>query len=170
MNDPYDIDAMAEGAGEMSFIQVAHPLLALFQERFGLVANLETVQENGFSLERDRSGTKLKPSASDAVYSTRRLTDGVIFTAATMQTLAAVVGSRSDVNGPVIDNTGLDGKYDFKYSYNYAAVETPADGPKQPEGGNSTFTALEELGLRLVPTKVALSLIVIEQIHRPTEN
>lgn len=171
MNDQqYDIDAIAEGAGEMSAVQVARHLLVLFQERFGLVAHLETVQEGGFSLEQEGSGAKFKPSAPDAVYAARRLPDGVIFTAATMQILAATAGNRSDVRAAVIDNTGLDGKYDFKYRYNYAAAEAPEDVTKKPDGGTSTFDALEELGLRLVPTKVTVSVIVIDQIHKPTEN
>lgn len=134
------------------------------------MAHLETVQEDGFSLEQERSGAKLKSSASDAVYSTSRLPDGVIFTAATLQMLAATAGNRSDVKAIVIDNTGLDGKYDFKYRYNYAPVEAPEDITKQPDAGNSTFDALKELGLRLVPTKVTLSVIVIDQIHKPTDN
>lgn len=51
INDECDIDAIAEGAGEMTWPQLARPLYALLQQRFTLVAHLETVQEAGFYLE-----------------------------------------------------------------------------------------------------------------------
>jgi uncharacterized protein (TIGR03435 family) len=168
--DPYDIDAIAEGAGEMTEAQVARPLFALLQERFGLGAHLETARESGFSLTKQSSAANLKPSAPDAVYSSRRTPEGVIFTATTMQQLAAIVGNRSDVGATVIDNTGLTGKYDFTYQYNYAPAAPSTDAAKQPEGGNSAVDALEKLGLRLVPNQITVSVIVIEQIHRPTPN
>jgi len=170
VNDQYDIDAIAEGAGEMTSAQVARPLFALLQERFGLVAHLETVQADGFSLEQEHSGAKLKPNTSDATESQTRMPDGILFTATTMKTLALIVGRTRDVNATVVDNTGLDGKYDFKYLFDFAAFQSQTDGAQQPNGGSSAFDALKELGLRLIPVKIAASVIVVDQIHKPTEN
>jgi uncharacterized protein (TIGR03435 family) len=60
--------------------------------------------------------------------------------------------------GPVRDQTGLKGAYDFKLFWD----ET---------GGPSLFTALQEqLGLRLEPHKVPLSFFIFESAQRPVEN
>ena len=60
--------------------------------------------------------------------------------------------------GPVKDETGLPGEYDFKLNWD----ET---------NGPSLFTALQEqLGLRLESRKVPVSFFVIESAQRPKEN
>src|SRR5580658_4500701 len=41
-DDHYDIDAKAEGAGEMTEAEAAIPILALLRDRFGLVTHEET--------------------------------------------------------------------------------------------------------------------------------
>ena len=54
----------------------------------------------------------------------------------------------------------------------FAAAATTASDAASPTAGalNSTRDSLGLLGLRLVPAKVTLSVIVIDQIHRPSEN
>ena len=73
--------------------------------------------------------------------------------------LTAGTGSRT-----VIDETGLKGSYSFtlKWATEPAAGQEPADEPV-------LFTAMEEqLGLKLVPTKGPVEVIVIDQIEKPT--
>ena len=66
---------------------------------------------------------------------------------------------------PLVDQTGLSGKYDFKLTYSYGDA-TVADMDAPP-----MFTAVEEqLGLRFAPTKASVSVIVIDQIAKPTAN
>jgi uncharacterized protein (TIGR03435 family) len=62
---------------------------------------------------------------------------------------------------PIIDKTGLDGYYEF--SLRYTNQPTPAgDTP-------SLFTALEEqLGLKLVPERASMQVLVIDSVERPT--
>ena len=61
-------------------------------------------------------------------------------------------------DNPVIDKTGLTGEYDFTLSWD------DMNGP-------ALSTALQEqLGLRLQPQKVPVSLFVIDSAERPTEN
>ena len=65
---------------------------------------------------------------------------------------------------PVVDNTGLTGKYDVK-------LEWTADlAPEEP--GVSLFSVLEErLGLRLQSQKMAVEVVIVDPVERtPTEN
>jgi len=65
------------------------------------------------------------------------------------------------VDGPVVDETGLTGKYAVK-------IETwkNADVP-----GGTIFDAVEKLGLKLEPRKVTVETVVVDRVSKtPTEN
>jgi len=72
----------------------------------------------------------------------------------------------------VVNNSGLEGNYDFKLEW------TPDPGPSAPDGqpvetsvSPSLFSALQEqLGLRLEATKGPVDILVIDRVHKPSEN
>jgi bla regulator protein BlaR1 len=80
-------------------------------------------------------------------------------------------------DSPVIDKTGLTGKYDFELKWARDA-ETwrptgPGSAPEAPTDGSrpSIFKALEEeLGLKLLPVKTERKGIAIDHIERPSPN
>lgn len=62
-----------------------------------------------------------------------------------------------DVDRPIIDKSGLSGRYDFSLEYKRGA-----------EGDKSLFNAMEQqLGLKLVPVTDSLEMAVIEDVQRP---
>ena len=64
----------------------------------------------------------------------------------------------------IVDKTGLAGGYDF-------ALEFAPEGADASDTRPSVFAALEEqLGLKLVPSKGPVDVIVIDHIERPTAN
>src|ERR1019366_4651230 len=82
---------------------------------------------------------------------------------------------------PVVDSTGLKGKYDFTltFSSEEARGTAAASSPSDPGGiapaidvGPSVFGALEgQLGLRLEPRKIMIDAFVIDHAEgTPTEN
>lgn len=81
----------------------------------------------------------------------------------TMTSLAFVL--RGLAGRPVVDKTGLTGYF-----------TVVLDAPRSPEpqdqaDGPSVFTAVQEqLGLRLVPSRTSVEVLVIDSIERPTEN
>ena len=67
---------------------------------------------------------------------------------------------------PLVDQTGLSGRYDFKLTYSYGdAPSADADVPPP------MFTAIkEQLGLKFQPLKASVDVIVIDQVGKPTAN
>lgn len=76
-------------------------------------------------------------------------------------------GLQGELNGSVvIDKTGLDGTYDYRFEFSPPDVSTAGDF-----SAPSLFTAIEkDLGLKLEPTKTRLDCIVIDHIEQPSEN
>jgi uncharacterized protein (TIGR03435 family) len=175
----YDVNAKAEGAGEMTLAEVATPMLALFQERFGLVVHEEAIKETVYVLEHQPKGAELKPSSPGTASSAKGSDEGWLFKGETMQALAASLAALPDVNARVIDNTGLVGQFDFALPYvipsrNGGAPVDPGVAPVIARQSSATyssiFDALLSIGLRLREEKRDATALVIDQIHRPTEN
>jgi uncharacterized protein (TIGR03435 family) len=100
---------------------------------------------------------------------------------ATMARLADTLTSM--VDRPVVDRTGLTGKYEIGFDvaseYVTRAVMMPMPGkipraapPPDPDPtGGSIFQSVQSLGLRLEKDKAAIETIVVEHIEKnPTEN
>jgi uncharacterized protein (TIGR03435 family) len=67
---------------------------------------------------------------------------------------------------PVLDRTGLQGRYDFELRW---AATLGGDAP--PGDAVSIFTAVQEqLGLKLDSAAAPLDVVVIDRIERPSEN
>jgi uncharacterized protein (TIGR03435 family) len=80
---------------------------------------------------------------------------------------------------PVINETGLDGPFDFKVEWTPdSAVQLPGKLPRPDEpadaaaaGGISIFTAFEDqLGLKLQPKRGPVPVYIIQKIEKPREN
>ncbi len=77
------------------------------------------------------------------------------------------------VDRPVVDATGLTGRYDFKLTWSpnrgdFAA--SPGESTADPEGTPFLEAVKEQLGLRLKPAKAPLKALVIDRVERPSEN
>ena len=75
---------------------------------------------------------------------------------------------------PIVDRTGLAGRYDFRLRYGFLPIAAigaghPAFGALiHPLGFRTIFTALpEQLGLRLEESTAAFEVLVIDRITRP---
>jgi uncharacterized protein (TIGR03435 family) len=83
------------------------------------------------------------------------------------------------VDRPVVDRTGLEGRWDIRLEFTReVGLAAPAylNGEPAPAvaadpNGPSLFTALrEQLGLKLVPARAPVEVIVIDGAERPTPN
>jgi uncharacterized protein (TIGR03435 family) len=80
--------------------------------------------------------------------------------------------SRSGLDRPVFDRTGLTGGFDLYMKW---AAEVPAStagsGTVDDPMGLSIFAALkEQLGLKLESTKGSVETLVIDHVEKPSEN
>jgi uncharacterized protein (TIGR03435 family) len=67
---------------------------------------------------------------------------------------------------PLVDQTGLSGRYDFKLTYSYGDAPT-ADTDAPPP----MFIAIkEQLGLRFESVKASVDVMVVDHIGKPTAN
>lgn len=162
-DEVYDVNAKAEGAGEMTLAELATPMLALFRERCGLVVHEETIKETVYVLEQQPKGVELKPSSPGTAASAKVTDEGWLMKGETMQAFAASLARLPEVNARVIDNTGLAGQFDFGLPYIISRGNTGA-------ADSSIFDALLSIGLRLREEKREATALVIDQIHKPSEN
>jgi uncharacterized protein (TIGR03435 family) len=94
--------------------------------------------------------------------------------AGTMKQLAQMLEGRLSIGGgaprPVVNATGLTGKYDIKLTWSPQADNPPA-GKETPEG-QSMLEALEsQLGLKIRQGKANLEMLVVDHIEKvPTDN
>jgi uncharacterized protein (TIGR03435 family) len=89
-------------------------------------------------------------------------------TGVTLEALATAL--QANLERPVIDQTGLSGRFDVEYAFapqSPTPRAEPASGPEAP----MLFVALEEqLGLKLESRRLNVPVLVVDSIDRPTEN
>ena len=76
----------------------------------------------------------------------------------------------SDLDRPVINNTGLQGRFNFLLEYMPETAPNAARVSDDPAAGPSIFTALREFGLTLERSKGPGERLVIDYIERPSAN
>jgi uncharacterized protein (TIGR03435 family) len=145
-------------------------LQAILRDRFGLVMRLETRELPVYALVRLEGPLKLH-RADGQPSSMHSRTGELTASAQPITRLADVLAG--PLGRPVIDETGLEGQYDFKLLWD--PTDSPAgsgtDATSDPVAGLSIAAALkEQLGLRLVSKKGPVQVYVVEKIERPSEN
>jgi uncharacterized protein (TIGR03435 family) len=159
------IQAKASGpAPEKTILEMLQTLLA---DRFKLALHREVREMSVYGLVVARNGPKLSPTKDDTKSMISGGTD-TVFEGISMDVLANVLTSSLD--RPVLDETGLKGKYDFKLTW----AERKRKGPPQegaPTDVPSVFTALPAMvGLRLEARRAPMEVLVVDHVERPTEN
>jgi uncharacterized protein (TIGR03435 family) len=157
-------------------------LRALLADRFKLAFHREQKEMPVYALTVAKGGSKLKESSvlPDATPEGPPalafvVTPGELRLPARYATLDefASLLQRAALERPVVDRTGLKGRYDFDLEF--AIDETLFGGALGKGSEDSTkpslFAALQEqLGLKLEGTRGPVATVVIDHAGRPTEN
>ncbi len=91
----------------------------------------------------------------------------------TLDALAGVLPGIGRLDRPVVDRTGLAGRFDFSIEWAPEPIRPPPPDAAVPSGlaGPDFLDALaRQLGLKLEPTKAPLPILVIDHVERPSEN
>ena len=150
----------------------------LLRERFHLVTHRERKELPVYALLQARNGPKFQVEKREMRDGDGRIGGGGPGRIGGMKVsafdLAEVLSDYLD--RPVLDETGIDGLFDFKLIW--TPDETPREQnpaeqhpPVDPNGASIFEAVQEQLGLRLVPQKGAVEMLVIDRVDRvPAEN
>lgn len=165
----YDIVARSPAASSNDEMRVM--LRALLADRFKLVVRAERRENAVYLLTVDPKGHKLRPSTTNDPRRVQLGATGLTFQDFTMNDLQLYLLNVPNVDRPVINRTGLDGRFDFSIPILLEA-DTQEARTAAIRGGNFFIfaDALKDLGLRLDPGTVPLDVITIEKAERPSEN
>ena len=168
--DQYDIDGVPDQPGEPNTHQMQLMIQKLLADRFGLKFHREKRELSVYAITIAKGGPKMTLNTTGREGSPDQTGNGngwqqtMKYTNNTMADLA--LGLQFVVGKPVIDQTGLTGRYDF--TLHYTISDAHLDDPNAPPG---FFTAIQEqAGLKLEPTKAQADVLVIDHIERPSEN
>lgn len=177
-SDHFDILALTPGDVRPTHGEQMSMLRNLLTDRFKLAYHREQKEFSIFELQVAKNGPKLKtttaspddpPALISTVYPQRILLPARNVTMGDFTSLL----QRALLDRPVVDKTGLTGKYDFDLEWapdnsqfgGDIAAASP-DAPSPP-----FFTAVQQqLGLRLVATKGPVDALVVDKAERPTDN
>jgi uncharacterized protein (TIGR03435 family) len=164
-SDAYDISAITADHAEVSEKQYRALVRTLLADRFHLKVHWETRQGDVYALVVAKNGPKLKVGDSSKETGLNTNIAGhlgrMVGINAPVFYLSTVLGNK--LSHPVIDKTGLQGKYDW------TLVWDPDPGSDSTEP--SIFTAVQEqLGLKLDAQKGPVEMLVIDSVERPSEN
>jgi uncharacterized protein (TIGR03435 family) len=172
-------DVIAKASPDTKPDDLRRMVQTLLADRFKLAIHTEQKPTAVYALVPAKSGSKLQASDA-AILSEQRCSPiegaaGQKHVQCRHMTMAAWADnlqelSPRDFSIPVVDQTGLDGPFDFRLDWTPAARLPAAD--TDPAPGLTVFQAVEaQLGLRLESRRVPLPVIVVDRVERvPIEN
>jgi uncharacterized protein (TIGR03435 family) len=167
----YDITAKAADAVPEKDLRLM--LQRLLAERFKLEFHRETKDLPVYALVIAKGGPKFHESRSEGEFSVKPV--GRTVASVERASVSQLVELLTQVlRMPILDETGLTGKYDITVdmtSYLPDNFEHGSGGPPPDIGGIVMAAVQEQLGLKLESRKAPLDLLVIEHAEKvPTEN
>ncbi len=177
--DTYDIAAVPDAEGQPSDKQWKGMLQKLIAERFKLVYHSDRQELAVFALTVAKDGPKNmaeNTSGGSLPGMFFRGTPGGIMLPANNATMKDFTGLLQEVvlDKPVVDQTGLTGRYDFNLKWAPAEGEFGGHGPPAsdaPDAPPGLFTAVQEqIGLKLESTKAMVDVMVIDHAEKPSAN
>jgi uncharacterized protein (TIGR03435 family) len=167
----WDVNGVPDVPGQPGLKQIQSMVRKILVERFGLASHMETRDLAIYAITVAKGGPKMEKSAGDpnGLLDEDENENGgqrnLQMTNATIGDLALVMKFMMD--RPVVDQTQLPGRYDFRLKWTFDETRAPTDGSAAP----SVFTAIEEqMGLKLDAVKAPAEVMVIDKVERPSAN
>ena len=183
-SEKYDILGRPDTPGQPSRDQLKIMFKKLLADRFQLKFHIEKRELPAYTITVLKTGPKFAASTADpngglGIGFGMAPGGGMTFNVrnAPFASVAnALQGNLLDK--PVVDQTGLTGKYDFTVKFTpdqsqlaNIGANPPGATATDPDAPPDIFTAFQQqLGLKLESTKTAVDVMVIEKIEKPSDN
>ena len=178
----YDTVGRPDTPGQPSRDQMKLMIQKLLADRFQLKFHIEKRELPVYAMVVVKSGAKITPSAGDPNAFPGigfGQGPGVLSLVGRNTTLDGVAnGLQSNIlDKPVVNQTGLTGRYDFLLRFtpdpsqvaNFGGL--PPGNAADPDAPPDIFSAFQEqLGLKLEPAKEPVSVLVFDHVELPTPN
>lgn len=185
-SDKFDLDGKPDTPGQPNVDQMKIMIKKLLADRFQLKFHTEKKELAVYSITVTKTGAKINKSEADPnslpglFFGGAGASGGVAFNVrnATLPEVASVLQG-SVLDKPIVDQTGLTGKFDFILKFTPDATQMTGFGPRPPapaaadpgDAPPDIFTAFQQqLGLKLESTKAPVDVMVIDKIEKPSEN
>ena len=177
--EKFDIAAQPDIPGGFSDKQLKAMVQKLLAERFQLKFHKDNKELSAYVLTVSKTGSKLKKSEGDPSGLPGLWFRGLgvlTVTNATMNDFSHLMQS-AVLDRPVVDQTGLEGRWDFLLKWTPDESQFAGMGVKVPPPTDAAdappplFTAIQEqIGLRLEAGKAPVSVLVLDHVQEPTGN
>ena len=174
--EKYDITGKPDKPGAPNDTQVRAMVQKLLADRLQLSFHRERRELSAYTITIAKGGPKLTKNDSGGLLPRfgGRGPGSIGVRNSNMEQFAAFLQARI-LDRPVVDQTGLSGKFDFTLVWRPDQLATP--GPNAPplptdiESRSDIFAAFQEqLGLKLEATKAQVEVQVIDRVEKPSEN
>jgi uncharacterized protein (TIGR03435 family) len=178
--DKFDITAKPDIDGQASDKQLKGMVQKLLAERFQLAFHHDKKELSVYVLSVSKAGNKMTKSERDpnglpGLWFPGKLGD-LRVTNATMADFTGLMQS-AVLDRPVLDQTGITGRWDFKLTWTPDDSQFAGFGAKIPPPTDSAsappnlYTAIQEqIGLKLEATKANADVLVIDKVEKPSDN
>lgn len=178
-SDKFDITAKPDTPGSPNDKQLKSMIQKLLTDRFQLKFHRDSKEMSAYVLTVGKGGAKLQKSEGDpnglpALFF-RQLGNLMVRNAVMTDFTGLMQGAVLD--RPVVDQTNLQGKWDFELKWTPDETQFSGMGIKVPPPSDAAdappplFTAIQEqLGLKLEAAKTSVPTIVIDHLEKASEN
>ncbi len=177
-SEHFDLDAPIQASDRVRFQGLLPPenarlLRPALEDRFKLRSHQEERTLPVYALVQGNPPLKLKPIDPSLANKPTLMRKGRNHLLGWHCTAAELASFLTPLRGrPVVDHTGLTAQFDFTLDFTPDSTPKGASPPSpEDEQLPSIFTAVQEqLGLRLIPDKGPMPVLVVESVQHPDAN
>jgi len=179
-SEKFDLDAQPDGEGQPNDKQWKTMVQKLLADRFQLTFHHDKKELSVYAIVVAKNGPKLTKSQGNPEGLPGLFFRGLGNLPVTNATIADFAGVLQSpvLDRPVLDQTGLTGRWDFVLTWTPDEFQFASLGGNRPPPSSDPssaapdlFTAMQQqLGLKLESTKAMTDIIVIDKVEKPTAN
>jgi uncharacterized protein (TIGR03435 family) len=175
--DKFDVVIQPDLPGRPSTAQMRLIVQKLLQDRFHLSFHHAQQELSVYRIVPAKGGPKLTATAAADINTAAIGFDEGAMTIrdASMAEFASLIQRYVMLDRPVVDHTGIVGKYDFKLRWtpDWSQFEgkSPWPATNDTNAPPSLYTAIQEqLGLKLEPGKEPIDVLAVDGVQKPSDN